>query len=134
MLEGSSETLEEVLERHAATMADLECWSTDKIFLQKVQLLREEVHEKGLTFRVKARAQAEALLTTSWELIHANDVSANVKADLIKSTVKWAGLEPKEAQIVEGGGAGGVSITINLDPTGPAKPAVSRVIEGEVVG
>jgi len=38
---------------------------------------------------------------------------AEVKADLIKSTVKWAGLEPKNDPVNEGAG-GGVRITINL--------------------
>jgi fibronectin type 3 domain-containing protein len=36
-----------------------------------------------------------------------------VKADLIKSTVKWGGLEPKGDVTTEGTG-GGVKITINL--------------------
>ena len=81
MLEGSGESLDEVIERH--------------------------------TIKVKARAQAEELLTTSWTLIHSPDVSAAVKADLIKSTVKWGGLEPKNDVLAEGG-SGGVKITINL--------------------
>ena len=66
-----------------------------------------------MTFKLKARAQAEELLTTSWTLIHSPDVSPAVKADLIKSTVKWGGLEPKNDVVTEGAG-GGVKITINL--------------------
>jgi hypothetical protein len=66
-----------------------------------------------MTFKLKARAQAEELLTTSWTLIHSPDVSAAVKADLIKSTVKWGGLEPKNEVNAEGA-SGGVKITINL--------------------
>jgi len=46
-------------------------------------------------------------------LIHDPAVSPAVKADLIKSTVKWAGLEPKGDVQAEGAG-GGVKITINL--------------------
>ena len=53
------------------------------------------------------------MLTTSWTLIHNPDVSAAVKADLIKSTVKWAGLETK-ADDGDAGAGGGVKITINL--------------------
>jgi hypothetical protein len=71
------------------------------------------VQEKGLTFKLKARAQAEELLTTSYLLIHDPAVSPAVKADLIKSTVKWAGLEPKNTEVSDGAG-GGVKITINL--------------------
>ena len=47
-------------------------------------------------------------------LIHDPGVSAAVKADLIKSTVKWAGLEPKSNENDGSAGAGGVKITINL--------------------
>ena len=71
------------------------------------------MREKGLTFKLKARAQAEELLTTSYLLIHDPAVSPAVKADLIKSTVKWAGLEPKNTEVSDGA-AGGVKITINL--------------------
>lgn len=137
MLEGSCESLEEVLDRHTINMDQLAKYNKDALFLQKIRSLREEVHEKGLTFRTKARAQAEELLTTSWTLIHSPDVSASVKADLIKSTVKWAGLEPKETANVEGLATGGVSITINLDPAGKSKPAISaqvtEITEAEVV-
>jgi hypothetical protein len=49
-----------------------------------------------MTFRIKARMQAEGLLQTSWHLIHNKDTPAAVKADLIKHTWKVAGVEPKE--------------------------------------
>ena len=84
-----------------------------QLFLKKVESYRNEIREKGMTFKLKARAQAEELLTTSWTLIHNPDTSAAVKADLIKSTVKWGGLEPKNDTAIEGQG-GGVKITINL--------------------
>ena len=87
--------------------------NADPIFLKKVDTYRDEIREKGMTFKLKARAQAEELLTTSWLLIHDPAVSAAVKADLIKSTVKWAGLEPK-GEVVNEGAGGGVRININL--------------------
>jgi hypothetical protein len=112
-LEGSGETLQEVITRHKITANDIMLFNADPIFLKKVDGYRTEIRDKGLTFKLKARAQAEELLTTSWLLIHDPAVSPAVKADLIKSTVKWAGLEPKDAGPGEGGG-GGVKITINL--------------------
>lgn len=114
-LEGSGESLPEVMDRHSITTDDLGRFNSDPVFLQKVGFLREEVRTKGMTFRLKARAQAEELLTTSWTLIHSTDVSAAVKADLIKSTVKWGGLEPTKDLVGADGSQGGVSITINLD-------------------
>lgn len=114
LLEKSGETLDEVLARHKITVLELGQFNQDPIFLKKVDALRTEVRDKGLTFRMKARAQAEELLTTSWIMIHSLEVSPAVKADLIKQTVKWADLEPK-GDTGEGAGAGGVTISINLN-------------------
>ena len=103
-------------------------FNKDPIFLKKVTFYRDEIKEKGMTFKLKARAQSEELLTTSWSLIHSPDTSAAVKADLIKATVKWGGLEPKGDVTTEGAG-GGVKITINLG--GQEHPAT--VIDAEAV-
>lgn len=127
-LEGSGETLQEVMTRHSITANDILTFNADPIFLKKVEHYREEVREKGLTFKLKARAQAEELLTTSWMLIHDPAVSPAVKADLIKSTVKWGGLEPKNIE-TDAGANGGVRITINLGST----PQDARTIEAETV-
>lgn len=113
LLEGSGETVDEVKARHGITASELIVFNKDPVFLKKVESYRDEIREKGMTFKLKARAQAEELLTTSWTLIHSPDVSPAVKADLIKSTVKWGGLEPKNDVVTEGAG-GGVKITINL--------------------
>ncbi len=50
-----------------------------------------------------------------------------MKADLIKSTVKWSGLEPKGDVSAENG-AGGVRITINL---GGQELGQATVVESE---
>ena len=118
----------EILQRHHIDMPTLAKYNEDSVFLRKVEDLRDEVREKGMTFRLKAKAQAEELLTTSWTLIHSPDVSASVKADLIKSTVKWGGLEPTKEAAIEAGGAGGVTIQINL-PTADAAQPTPKVIE-----
>jgi hypothetical protein len=127
-LEGSGDTLQEVITRHRISANDILSFNADPIFLKKVEGYRTEVREKGLTFKLKARAQAEELLTTSWLLIHDASVSPAVKADLIKSTVKWAGLEPKDAG-PQDNGTGGVKITINLG----SDPRDARTIEATTV-
>ncbi len=127
-LEGSGETLAELLTRHGITTVELTAYQQDSMFLKKVEHLRDEIKEKGMTFRLKAKAQAEELLTTSWTLIHSPEVSASVKADLIKSTVKWGNLEPqKDAAVVEGG-TGGVTIQINL-PTHESAVTPAAVVK-----
>lgn len=113
MLEGSGDTLQEVITRHKISASDILLFKADPVFIKQVEHYRDEIKSKGLTFKLKARAQAEELLTTSWLLIHDPGVSPAVKADLIKSTVKWGGLEPKGDTEVNGNG-GGVKITINL--------------------
>lgn len=125
-LEGSGETLQEVMTRHKIGANEILVFNADPVFLKKVEHYREEVREKGLTFKLKARAQAEELLTTSWMLIHDPAVSPAVKADLIKSTVKWGGLEPKNVETDTGAG-GGVRITINLG----GQQHEAQVIEAE---
>lgn len=111
-LEGSGEDLNEILDRHGYDANDMLVFNADPTFLKTVKGYREDVREKGLNFKLKARAQAEELLTTSWLLIHSPEVSPAVKADLIKSTVKWAGLDTTPDG--PGDAAGGVKITINL--------------------
>ena len=123
-LEGSGETLQEVMVRHQIDADAILAFNADPIFLKKVEIYRVEVRDKGMTFKLKARAQAEELLTTSYLLIHDPAVSPAVKADLIKSTVKWAGLEPKDT-VQDMGGGGGVRITINLG----SSPQDARTIE-----
>lgn len=132
-LEGSGETLQEVMGRHSIDANDLIAFKRDPVFLKKVEHYRDEVREKGMTFRLKARAQAEELLTTSYLLIHDPGVSPAVKADLIKSTVKWAGLEPKNDDNAEGA-AGGVRITINLGSSQKdARTIEATTVEAEEV-
>lgn len=112
-LEGSGFALDELLDVHKCTQDDLLIWNKDPVFLKQVSSYREDIKEKGLSFRLKARAQAEELLNTSWQLIHDIDVSPTVKADLIKWTAKMGNLDPKptEGQVDL---SGGVKITINL--------------------
>ena len=122
-LEGSGEPMNEIIGRHQIDASQMLRFRADPVFLKRVAHYRDEIRDKGMTFRLKARAQAEELLTTSYLLIHSPEVSPAVKADLIKSTVKWAGLEPKDNQQIEAGG--GVRITINLGD----RPEDARIID-----
>lgn len=128
-LEGSGESLQEIMERHNIAANDILVFKSDPVFLKKVEHYRNEVRDKGLTFKLKARAQAEELLTTSWLLIHDPAVSPAVKADLIKQTVRWAGLEPKGNEATGDSANGGVRITINLGPD----PRDARTIEATTI-
>jgi hypothetical protein len=67
-----------------------------------------------MSFRIKAMLQADELLKTSWGMIHNGALPATVRADLIKFTIRVAGLDASK----DGGGPGGdkptFSITVNL--------------------
>lgn len=119
-MEGSGEPLKSILDTHKITKEVLANFLDDPTFRKRLEQLRADIRENGMTFRLKAKSQAEDLLTTSWLLIHNPEVSPAVKADLIKSTVKWAGLEVKDTP--EQGASGGVRITINLDNNNAQQP------------
>jgi hypothetical protein len=72
----------------------------DPAFRRAVEEAIETLQEEGASFQLKARAQAEALLTTSWGLIHRplDEVSASVKATLIQMTIRCAGLDQSVEQ------------------------------------
>jgi hypothetical protein len=102
----------EICAAYSITKEQLVALSQDPLFVQAFNGAREMLQKDGMSFRVKARMQAEELLKKSWALIHAVETPTPVKADLIKSTIRWAGYEPK------GDGPGGVGnafqININL--------------------
>jgi hypothetical protein len=64
-------------------------------FKSDLEAARKMLTEEGMSFKAKARLQSEELLKTSWQMIHdtTGDVPPNVKADLLKFTVRAAGLE-----------------------------------------
>ena len=130
-LEGSGETLDEIKQRHHIRTNDLLVFNKDPVFLKQVEGYRDDIREKGVTFRLKAREQAEELLTTSWGLIHSPVVSPAVKADLIKSTVKWAGLDVNTDEGT-GGAACGVKININFGNNAPPMTLTAEV-EGDLI-
>jgi len=97
-------------------------------FIQTIRVYKEELVEKGVTFRLKAKIQAEDLLTHSYVLATDPEVPAAVRADLIKWTAKMAALEPGEKD--KGGGAAGAGFTLNITFAG--SPAlVGSTIEGQ---
>lgn len=73
-----------------------------------------EVAESGQTFRMKARAQAEALLTQSFEIATDPTAPTSERVKLIQWTAKVAGYEPKPTPDDTGQGAGGFNLTIQF--------------------
>ena len=61
--------------------------------MREVDTHRKTVVNEGITFRLKAKLQAETYLQNVDELIHDPDTSPAVRLDAIKSVVKWAQYE-----------------------------------------
>lgn len=92
----------------------------DENFRRAVEEALETLKDESASFKLKARAQSEELLKTSWALIHQSldKVPANVKADLIKFTIKCAGLdasiEQRATVSAKAIAQNAVGLTINL--------------------
>lgn len=100
------------------------------VFLATIKRYKEEVLATGISFRLKAKMQAEDLLTHSYLLASDPEVPAAVRADLIKWTAKVAGYEPTEKD-KGGGGAGGAGFQLNITFAGV--PAQATVVGGHTV-
>ena len=112
-LEGSGDTVADILQRNQLVPEQLNTLLVNPIFRAELTKQREEIREKGLTFRVKARTMAEELLKTTWDLTQDTSSSAAVRADLIKAVVEWGDLKPRNKDGASPD-SGGVRIMINL--------------------
>ena len=88
----------------------------DPVFLSDLTQAIETVKQDGMSFKLKAKLQAEEILKTSWKMIHDNtgNTPSSVRADLIKSTMRWAGYDNKDAAGAGGTQANALQININL--------------------
>lgn len=82
-----------ICEAYDITREELAALLHDEVFLTDLRRAQELVRKEGMTFKLKAQLQADELLKTSWRMIHTAQVPASVRADLIKFTVRAAGLD-----------------------------------------
>lgn len=99
----------------------------NQVFALTVAKYKEEVLASGVSFKLKAKIQAEDLLSHSYLIATDPEAPMAVRADLIKWTTRVAGLEPKEDK--GAGPQGGFTLNISFAGDRP----VERTIEGEVV-
>lgn len=103
----------------------------NKPFIATVKKYKEEILESGISFKLKAKIQAEDLLTHSYAMAVDPTTPPAVRADMIKWTAKVAGLEPTPSKDQgTGGGGGQFQLNIQFHGQGPAV-ITPRVIEGE---
>jgi len=115
-----------VFEKYGFAEEQAAALATNSAFMATVAKYQEEVLASGVSFKLKAKIQAEDLLTHSYIIATDPEAPMSVRADLIKWTARVAGLEPKE----EKGGSAGGGFTLNISFAGD-RP-VGNVIEGEL--
>jgi hypothetical protein len=104
--------IEKLVEAYKISPEDWAVLSCNPDFLAEVDAQREALKTEGMSFKMKARLQAEEILKTSWKMIHDEDTPAPQRADLIKTTFRVAGYDSKEGVGV--GNAVGLSINLIL--------------------
>lgn len=92
--------------------AALEALYLNPVFRREVSDHQTVIRDEGITFKAKAKLQAEMYLENLHEIVVSQTAAPSVKLDAIKSMVKWAGYEPKPE--AASAAAGGPSITINI--------------------
>lgn len=112
--------VKEICQAYGIDRYEYERLRADSNFRKAIADAMETLKEDGASFKLKARAQSEELLKTSWSLIHKplDEVSASVKAQLIMFTVRCAGLdasvEQKARAQATANAASLTALTINL--------------------
>lgn len=89
---------------------------SNPLFVADVEARLIELQADGVSFKMKARLQAEGMLAENWRLVHDKNTPQNVKADLIKHTVRMAGLDSSKDQTGAAlGTAVGAALQITLN-------------------
>lgn len=116
---------EAILDAYGITVYAYRAILDDIGFQRALAVLKKDLQKDGMSFRLKAQLQAEAMLEENWMLAHDREnVPAETRRKAIADTVRWAGWSGDGVQGVAAGGG----FTINID-LGNARRGV--IIEGE---
>jgi len=90
------DSLDEILARYAVSVDQFNLWAQHPLFMRTVGEFQKHIRENGLSFRAKARMQAEDLLNVAYGLVQDKNTPAATRADLIKWVAKMGELEPAQ--------------------------------------
>jgi len=110
-------SVKDICEAYGLSKDEWEKLKVNPMFVHEVAAYRDALKKDGgMSFKMKARLQSEELLKTSWRMIHdrSGDVSPQVQADLIKFTIRAAGLDGSKDQAAQAGQQNALQININL--------------------
>lgn len=85
--------LKEILDSYDISPENFRKILANHAFRTEYEKLKEEMQTEGWSFRKKAASQAELYLNLVYRLASSDQTPAAVRASLIQSTVKWAGLD-----------------------------------------
>ena len=114
-----------ICEAYSLQYPQLTAIKNDPAFMGRLKKAADDLNKEGATFRLKAQMQAEALLQTSFAMIHSDEIDPKVRAKLISDTVRWAGYDNAAAV----GSEVGPGISIHIDLGNAEKSVGGRVFE-----
>ena len=108
--------LKTICESYGLSREEWDALRVQPMFVAHVARIVESLREEGMSFKLKARLQSEELLKKSWQMIHASEdrVPASVRADLLKFTIRAAGLDGSKDQASAQADRPTLQIQINL--------------------
>lgn len=105
--------IRQICEAYGIDREEWEQLRVHPMFVADVRAAMETLKEEGMSFTFKARMQAEELLKTSWQMIQSTNTPPTVRADLIKFTIRAAGLD-KSAERAADKDAGRFAPQLNI--------------------
>ena len=107
------QTIQQICEDYKISWNEWERLRFDPGFQKDLTAAVEMLKQEGMSFKVKAKLQAEELLQSMWKLIHAplDEVPASVRADLSKFIVRVAGYDKQN----DASGVIANALQINID-------------------
>lgn len=96
---------------YGLTREDLAQLIAHPVFVKAYQQALDALKVDGMSFKVKAKLQAEEYLATAFAMVQNPATGDAVRADIIKNTVRWAGYDAKAAEL---GTAANFNIMLNL--------------------
>lgn len=85
--------LKEILDSYEISPENFRKILANHAFRTEYEKLKEEMQTEGWSFRKKAASQAELYLNLVYRMVSSDQTPAAVRSELIRHTVKWAGLD-----------------------------------------
>lgn len=106
------DTVQNIAKAYGLDKAQFTAIISHPVFIKAYQEAIEMLKVEGMSFKLKCRMQSESYLGVAYKMVQSAGTSDSVRADIIKNTVRWAGLDTKAADT--GAAGSNFNIQINL--------------------